>query len=147
MAGKKLPKNDDLASNSNVEVAAGFFSDTSPAEPKAETNKKDPSATPQPKAEKPTANKTATKEKKNLGGRPKKDGLKNEQFTLTMHPEMYEKLRILAEEHTRGNFSGLIDEAIKSFCREHDIDLSAVQVAPEILDMYKTKQEKKSKKK
>lgn len=147
MAGKKLPKNVDLASNSNVEVAAGFFSDTSPAEPKAETNKKDPSATPQPKAEKPTANKTATKEKKNLGGRPKKDGLKNEQFTLTMHPEMYEKLRILAEEHTRGNFSGLIDEAIKSFCREHDIDLSAVQVAPEILDMYKTKQEKKSKKK
>ena len=147
MAGKKLPKNVDLASNSNVEVAAGFFSDTSPAEPKAETNKKDPSATPQPKAEKPTANKPATKEKKNLGGRPKKDGLKNEQFTLTMHPEMYEKLRILAEEHTRGNFSGLIDEAIKSFCREHDIDLSAVQVAPEILDMYKTKQEKKSKKK
>ena len=64
-----------------------------------------------------------------------------------MHPEMYEKLRILAEEHTRGNFSGLIDEAIKSFCREHDIDLSAVQVAPEILDIYKEKQEKKNKKK
>lgn len=145
MAGKKLPKNVDLASN--VEVAAGFFTDTPPAEPKAETNKKEQSAIPQPKAEKPIANKTATKEKKNLGGRPKKDGLKNEQFTLTMHPEMYEKLRILAEEHTRGNFSGLIDEAIKSFCREHDIDLSAVQVAPEILDMYKTKQEKKNKKK
>lgn len=97
--------------------------------------------------ETPSTSKTAPKEKKNIGGRPKKDGLKNEQFTLTMHPEMYEKLRILAEEHTRGNFSGLIDEAIKSFCREHDIDLSAVQVAPEILDMYKTKQEKKSKKK
>ena len=139
---KKLPKDVDLAGN--VEVAAGFFTDTSPA--KTETDKKEKPAEPQD-AETPTANKTATKEKKNLGGRPKKDGLKNEQFTLTMHPEMYEKLRILAEEHTRGNFSGLIDEAIKSFCREHDIDLSAVQVAPEILDMYKTKQEKKSKKK
>ena len=97
--------------------------------------------------ETPSTSKTVPKEKKNLGGRPKKDGLKNEQFTLTMHPEMYEKLRILAEEHTRGNFSGLIDEAIKSFCREHDIDLSAVQVAPEILDMCKKKQEKKAKKK
>lgn len=139
---KKLPKDVDLAGN--VEVAAGFFTDTPPA--KTKTDKKEKPAEPQD-AETPTANKTATKEKKNLGGRPKKDGLKNEQFTLTMHPEMYEKLRILAEEHTRGNFSGLIDEAIKSFCREHDIDLSAVQVAPEILDMYKKKQEKKSKKK
>lgn len=144
MAGKKLPKNVDLTSN--VEVAAGFFTDTPPAEAKAETDKKEQSATPQPELQKPTTNKTTTKEKKNLGGRPKKDGLKNEQFTLTMHPEMYEKLRILAEEYTRGNFSGLIDEAIKSFCREHGIDLSAVQVAPEILDMYKKKQEKKSKK-
>ena len=145
MAGKKLPKNVDLASN--VEVAAGFFTDTPPAEAKAESNKKEQSATPQPELQKPTTNKTATKEKKNLGGRPKKDGLKNEQFTLTMHPEMYEKLRILAEEHTRGNFSGLIDEAIKSFCREHDIDLAAIHVTPEILDMYKKKQEKKNKKK
>lgn len=139
---KKLPKDVDLAGN--VEVAAGFFTDTSPA--KTKTDKKEKPAEPQD-TEKPTTNKTATKEKKNLGGRPKKDGLKNEQFTLTMHPEMYEKLRILAEEHTRGNFSGLIDEAIKSFCREHDIDLSAIQVAPEILEMYKVKQEKKSKKK
>ena len=102
MAGKKLPKNVDLASN--VEVAAGFFTDTSPAEAKAETDKKEPSATPQAEPQKPTANKTTTKEKKNLGGRPKKDGLKNEQFTLTMHPEMYEKLRILAEEHKEGIF-------------------------------------------
>lgn len=142
MAGKKLPKNVDLASN--VEVAAGFFTGTTPAE--TETDRTEKPTEPQD-AENPSTTKTTTKEKKNLGGRPKKDGLKNEQFTLTMHPEMYEKLRILAEEHTRGNFSGLIDEAIKSFCREHDIDLSAVQVAPEILDMYKKKQEKKNKKK
>lgn len=142
MAGKRFQKDVDLASK--VEVAAGFFTDTPPAE--AETNKKEKPTKPQD-AEKPSTNKTTTTEKKNLGGRPKKDGLKNEQFTLTMHPEMYEKLRILAEEYTRGNFSGLIDEAIKSFCKEHEIDLSAVQVAPEILDMYKKKQEKKSKKK
>lgn len=145
MAGKKLPKNVDLANN--VEVAAGFFSSLTHAERKAETDKKELAATPQSEIEKPTTNTAATKKKKNLGGRPKKDGLKNEQFTLTMHPEMYEKLRILAEEHTRGNFSGLIDEAIKSFCREHDIDLSAIQVAPEILDMYKKKQEKKRREK
>ncbi|MDY5577211.1 MAG: ribbon-helix-helix domain-containing protein [Lachnospiraceae bacterium] len=142
MAKKKLPKDVDLASN--VEVAAGFFTDNPPSE--ADTDKNEKSTKPQA-IEKPSTHKTATNEKKNLGGRPKKDGLKNEQFTLTMHPEMYEKLRILAEEHTRGNFSGLIDEAIKSFCREHNIDLSAIQVSPEILDMYKTKQEKKSKKK
>lgn len=142
MAKKKLPKDVDLASN--VEVAAGFFTDNPPSE--ADTDKNEKSTKPQA-IEKPSTHNTATNEKKNLGGRPKKDGLKNEQFTLTMHPEMYEKLRILAEEHTRGNFSGLIDEAIKSFCREHNIDLSAIQVSPEILDMYKTKQEKRSKKK
>lgn len=142
MAAKKLPKNIDLASN--VEVAAGFFSNSTPAE--AEPVKEEKITAP-PKKEKPSENKTDAKEKRNLGGRPKKEGLKNEQFTLTMNPEMYEKLRIIAEEHTRGNFSGLIDEAIKSFCKEHSIDLSSVQVAPEILDMYKKKQEKKSTKK
>ena len=128
---------------SNVDVAAGFFSNPTPVE----TDKKENSTVTSQDNEKPSASKTTTKEKKNLGGRPKKNGLKNEQFTLTMNPEMYEKLRIIANEHTRGNFSGLIDEAIKSFCREHNIDLSAVQVASEILDMYKEKQEKKRKKK
>lgn len=142
MAGKKLPKNIDLASN--VDVAAGFFS--SPTPTKAEMEKKEKNPTPH-NNEKPSSDKSITKEKKNLGGRPRKDGLKNEQFTLTMHPEMYEKLRILAEEYTRGNFSGLIDEAIKSFCKEHKIDLSAIQVTPEILDMYVKKQEKKRSKK
>ncbi len=142
MAGKKLPKDIDLASN--VDVAARYFSSTTPAE--AEPVKEEKITAPQ-KKEKPSETKTDAKEKKNLGGRPKKEGLKNEQFTLTMNPEMYEKLRIIAEEYTRGNFSGLIDEAIKSFCKEHSIDLSSVQVAPEILDMYKMKQEKKRNKK
>jgi hypothetical protein len=142
MAGKKLPKNLDLANN--VDVAAGFFSNPVPEEAKIDKNEKH-TVLLQDDKKPPTG--TSTKEKKNLGGRPRKDGLKNEQFTLTMNPEIYEKLRIIADEYTRGNFSGLIDEAIKSFCREHSIDLSAVQVEPEILDMYKKKQEKKSRKK
>lgn len=134
MAGKKLPKNFD--------IAAGFFSDqdssqvSAPeAEPKLTTNSSEMSY------------KADVIFQKNLGGRPRKDGLKNEQFTLTMNPEMYEKLRIIASEHTRGNFSGLIDEAIKSYCREHDIDLASIIVASDVLDMYRKKQEKKSKKK
>lgn len=142
MAGKKLPKDIDLASN--FDVAAGYFTSPTPAE---EEPVKEEKITAPPKKEKPSETKADAREKKNLGGRPKKEGLKNEQFTLTMNPEMYEKLRIIAAEHTRGNFSGLIDEAIKSFCKEHSIDLSAVQVAPEILDMYKDKQEKKRNKK
>ena len=83
---------------------------------------------------------------KNVGGRPKKAGLKNEQFTLTMDPEMYEKLRLVADEYTRGNFSGLIDEAIRSFCRERGINLAEINVAPEILAIYQKKQEEKEEK-
>lgn len=84
---------------------------------------------------------------KNLGGRPKKDGLKNEQFTLTMHPELYEKLRIIAKEYTRGNFSALIDDAVKVYCSENGIDLSKIEVDPNTLDIYRQKQEKKAKRK
>lgn len=144
MAAKKLPKNVDLANS--VDVAAGFFSNPTPTAD-VKTDKEEKITAPTPDNKEPSAKKTATKERKNLGGRPKKAGLKNEQFTLTMNPEMYEKLRIIANEHTRGNFSGLIDEAIKSFCREHNINLSAIQVSPEILEIYKQKQDKKSKKK
>jgi hypothetical protein len=138
MAGKKLPK--------DIDIAAGFFSAPASNEESsvdavtekitapAATKKKTP-----PKAEQP--------ETKNVGGRPRKDGLKNEQFTLTMNPEIYEKLRIVANEHTRGNFSGLIDEAIKAFCRERNIDLAAIEVEPQILDIYRQRQAKKSSKK
>ena len=146
MAGKKLPRNIDLASN--VDVAMGFFSNPTltSSESEAEPNKKE-KITAQQEKENSSKTKVTSNEKMNLGGRPKKEGLKNRQFTLTMNPEIYEKLRIIAEKYTRGNFSGLIDEAIKSFCKEHSIDLSTVQVAPEILDMYKRKQEKKSEEK
>lgn len=84
---------------------------------------------------------------KNLGGRPKKDGLKNEQFTLTMHPELYEKLRIIAKEYTRGNFSALIDDAVKVYCSENGINLTEIEVDPNTLDIYRQKQEKKAKRK
>ena len=151
MAGKKLPK--------DVDFAAGFFcSEDDPVNP--DNNNPDTEnpadetveavtekiTAPAPTTEKPTAKNEPT-EPKNLGGRPKKDGLKNEQFTLTMNPETYEKLRIVAEEHTRGNFSGLIDEAIKAYCREKDINLAEIEVDPQILEMYRQKQAKKSKKK
>lgn len=137
MASKKLPKNIDLAST--VDVAAGFFSKTAPSEGEASPKSKLVSTSQDIK----TTSVSNTVPPKKIGGRPKKDGLKNQPFTLTMNPEMYEKVRIIATEYTRGNFSGLIDEAIKSFCREHSIDLSTVHVPPEILERYKEKQRKK----
>lgn len=139
MAGKKLPK--------NVDFAAGFFSQSVQEESSvAETETIVEKITAPVTKENPSDTDTEPIHK-NLGGRPKKEGLKNEQFTLTMNPETYEKLRIIAAEHTRGNFSGLIDEAIKSFCREHSIDLSGITVEPEILEIYRQRQNKKSKKK
>ena len=138
MPKKSVPKDFDIADR--------FFSGQQPPQPPEEdvTSKESTDNTTDSSESSYTANVIT---QKNLGGRPKKDGLKNEQFTLTMNPEMYEKLRIIAAEHTRGNFSGLIDEAIKSFCKERNIDLAAVNVDPEILEMYRKKQEKKSKKK
>lgn len=94
-----------------------------------------------------TTEKPQKKHKKNLGGRPKKEGLKNEQFTLTMHPEMYEKLKLVATDYTRGNFSALIDAAIKVYCKEMHIDLTSIKVEESKLDIYRKKQEKKAKKK
>lgn len=131
MAGKKLPK--------DVDFAAGFFSVT----PSADNSE---GVTEKITAPAPTTKIPKTK-RKNLGGRPKKDGLKNQQFTLTMNPEIYEKLKIISHEYTRGNFSALIDAAINSYCRENNINLAEIEVDPKILEIYKQKQEKKSKKK
>lgn len=132
MAGKKFPK--------DVDFAAGFFS----VSPSGESSSK---ITPPEKITAPSATKTTATEQKNLGGRPKKEGLKNEQFTLTMHPEMYEKLRIISKQYTNGNFSALINAAVTSFCAENKINLADVKVDPKILNTYKVKQEKKAKKK
>lgn len=136
MAGKKLPK--------DVDFAAGFFSNTTSDKTVEAVAEK--ITAPVSSTEKPTVRKEPT-EPKNLGGRPKKVGLKNEQFTLTMNPETYERVRIIADAHTRGNFSAFIDEAIKAYCREHGIDFDGIEVNPQILEMYKQKQSKKSKKK
>ena len=130
MAGKRLPK--------NVDFAAGFFSTSSSAADIEQITTPDSvPAEPEPLTKKP----------KNPGGRPKKEGLKNEQFSLTMHPETYEKLKIVADTLTRGNFSALMDEAIKLYCHENGIDLNTIEVDPEILEIYHKRQEKKSKKK
>lgn len=136
---KKLPKNSDLA--------AGFFSKPAPADEASKEAVVIEKITAPATVKEKATEKEEPAEPKNLGGRPKKDGLKNEQFTLTMNPETYEKLRIVAEERTRGNFSALIDDAIKAYCRETGINLADVKVEESILEMYRTKQAKKSKKK
>ncbi len=153
MAKKKISKDMDLA--------AGFFSqpaseDATPEESVTVVEEK-PSETVETVEEKKTEPESIEKKKppkkedeapsKNVGGRPKKDGLKNEQFTLTMNPEKYEKLKLIADEHTNSNFSRLIDEAISAFCRERNINLADIKVDPEIIKFYKEKQDKKSKKK
>lgn len=141
MAGKKLPK--------NVDFAAGFFSTPPSEEPEEAVSEKIVAPAPVP-TESPVVEEQETEPKepaKNLGGRPKKEGLKNEQFTLTMNPETYEKLRIIADDHTRGNFSALIDEAIKVYCKENNINMADIEVPETILEAYRIKQEKKSKKK
>ena len=143
MAGKKLPK--------NVDFAAGFFSSPAPDEKEEAVAEKItapvPVPTDKPSAEKSKSESKPAKPQKNLGGRPKKDGLKNEQFTLTMNPETYEKVKIIADDYTRGNFSALIDEAIKVYCKEKDIDLAEIKVEESKLDIYRKKQEKKANKK
>ena len=150
-----------------MDLAAGFFSQSNSEETTREENVAVSEENPSENVEnvenvetveeKKATPKSTEKEKppkeekkepsKNLGGRPKKEGLKNEQFTLTMNPETYEKLKIVAYEYTRGNFSGLIDEAIKAFCREKEINLTEIEVDKDIIEFYKEKQEKKSKKK
>ena len=140
MAGKKLPK--------DIDFAAGFFS--TPSSEKDEKSLVEKIVAPTPIAsESPSKeeNNETKKANKNPGGRPKKIGLKNEQFTLTMNPEIYEKLKIVANDRTRGNFSALIDDAIKSYCKEKKINLSEIEVPSHILDTYRIKQEKRAKRK
>ena len=143
MAGKKLPK--------NVDFAAGFFSTPASDEQEEAVVEKitapAPVPTETPSEEEPKKEEPTEEPQKNLGGRPKKDGLKNEQFTLTMNPETYEKLKVIADDYTRGNFSALIDEAIKVYCKEKDIDLAKIEVEESKLDVYRKRQEKKASKK
>ena len=131
MAKRKLPKDIDLTKKINP--ADGFFS-TSLSDQKNEENI-------------PEEKKEDEKKDKNLGGRPPKKGLKNEQFSLTMNPELYEKLRIVSKEQTGGNFSALIDLAIKTYCDINKIKLDKIKVESEILKAYKIKQDKKKNRK
>ena len=79
-------------------------------------------------------------EKKNTGGRPHKRGLKNANFTLTMNPETYEKVKIVASEHTRGNVSALFEQSFRLYCKENGISLEKIKVSKENLEKYRKKQ-------
>lgn len=133
MAGKRLPKDIDLTKKINP--ADGFFSQS------ASPEKSD--AGPEDEKISALVGSKAVPVNKNTGGRPRKEGLKNEQFTLTMNPELFEKLRIVAKEQTYGNISALIDAAVKTYCRVNDINLAGIQVDPADLEAYRIKQEMK----
>lgn len=133
MAKRKLPKDVDLTRKINP--ADGFFSN-SVSDQKNQENMLEEKADTDGKSEN-------EKQNKNLGGRPPKKGLKNVQFSLTMNPELYEKLRIVAQEQTGGNFSALIDIAIKTYCNENKIRLDKIKVDSAVLEAYRTKQDKK----
>lgn len=133
MAGKKLPKDIDLTKKINP--ADGFFSTPAPEKERFADKEEE-------KENSPSGSKDSFS-KKNVGGRPPKKGLKNEQFTLTMHPELYEKLRIIAQERTGGNFSALIENAVNVYCRENNINLNNIKVSQSVLKDYQIKQDKK----
>lgn len=133
MAGKKLPKDIDLTKKINP--ADGFFAN--PA-----SGKGNPSDMEDEKINAP-AKTEAVLPDRNAGGRPPKKGLKSEQYTLTMRPELYEKIRIIAQEHTEGNFSALIEMSIKSYCNENNINLDKIKVAPAVLEAYQKKQDRR----
>ena len=133
MAKRKLPKDVDLTRKINP--ADGFFSNPV-------SGQKDQENTSEEKTD--TDGKQGDAEKnKNLGGRPPKKGLKNEQFSLTMNPELYEKLRIVAQKQTGGNFSAFVDISIKSYCEANKIKLDKIKVDPAVLEAYRIKQDKK----
>lgn len=122
----------------DMDLTAGFFGDFSRVE--SDQGNKDPSAASNiPVVE--------SIDRKGHGGRPQKEGLKKEQFTLTLHPETYEKLKILAADYTGGNFSRLVTDAIKAYCDKFEVDFEDIQVDPEILQKYIDRQKKKFKKK
>lgn len=129
MSGKRISKDLDLA--------AGFFT-TVPEE-------REEKIEPERAFDFEKVN-IIQKKSKHPGGRPRKEGLKNEQFSVTLNPEMYEKIKIIANDRNGGNFSRLIIEAIELFCRENNIDISQIEVDPMIMDQYMEKQNRKAKK-
>lgn len=125
MAGKKISK--------DMDFAAGFFSSSAS---KSFDGVAASIAAP--------SNSDTSNNKKHPGGRPRKEGLKNIQVCLTTPPELYEKVRILSEKYTSGNFSRfLMDECLKSFCRENNISLEDISIPDGVMDLYQNRQSKK----
>lgn len=135
-----------MASNKRIskdfDLAAGFFSDVQTSPLELVEDSREVIKTNQ-------VNKASIveKPKKYSGGRPKKEGLRNEQFTLTLHPEVYEKIKILATDFTGGNFSRLVIDAIQAYCEKVEVDFDNLQVDQEILQRYMERQDKKFKNK
>lgn len=125
MAGRKLPKNLDLA--------AGFFSETM-----AESTV--PPSNPSSNVNHETSDQA---HKKHPGGRPKKDGLKNSQFTVTLNPISYERMKAASDLLTGGNFSSLVYISVREYCKANKIDLEGIEIDPEIVKVYYDRQAKK----
>ena len=129
MAGKKISK--------DMDFAAGFFSSSA-----SKSFDGVAASIAAPSNSDTSNNKNAVK--KHHGGRPRKECLKNIQVCLTTPPELYEKVRILSEKYTSGNFSRfLMDECLKSFCRENNISLEDISIPDGVMDLYQNRQSKK----
>lgn len=63
-----------------------------------------------------------------------------------MHPKLYEQLRIIAQEKTDGNFSALIENAIRTYCDVNNINLDKIKIDPSVLEAYQKKQDRKRRK-
>lgn len=129
MAGKKISKDMDFAVSFFSSSASKSFDGVA-------------ASIAAPSNSDTSNNKNAVK--KHPGGRPRKEGLKNIQVCLTTPPELYEKVRILSEKYTSGNFSRfLMDECLKSFCRENNISLEDISIPDGVMDLYQNRQSKK----
>ena len=119
MAGKKISK--------DMDFAAGFFSSSA-----SKSFDGVAASIAAPSNSDTSNNKNAVK--KHPGGRPRKEGLKNIQVCLTT----------LSEKYTSGNFSRfLMDECLKSFCRENNISLEDISIPDGVMDLYQNRQSKK----
>ncbi len=116
MARKKIQKDTDFASGffsnpNSSETSEKIVAPVIPISSEADSNPQDSSL-----------NSDAKKQpvKKHPGGRPKKEGLKNIQVSLTIPPELFEKLRIVSEQLFKISILSL---NVKVFCRENEINL------------------------
>ena len=136
MARKKIQKDTDFAS--------GFFSNPNSTEPSEKIAAPDTSISSETDSNISNSDPDVqVPVKKHPGGRPKKEGLKNIQVSLTIPPELYEKLRIVSEQYTDSNFSRFVIECVKFFCRENEINLDNIVIPDSILGLRKEQQKKK----